>query len=82
MKTEMNDDSFSTTDLYFAAYLQVAGTHMRRASREAGRVSFIFDRTVVNIEELRTAWYNKQGRVSALEYANAIKNLKHLCHMP
>jgi hypothetical protein len=82
MKNEMKDDGYYTTDLYFAAYLQVAGAPMQRADRQGSRVSFVFDCGVVNIDELRTAWFNQTGRVSALAFANAIKNLKHLCHMP
>lgn len=83
MKNEMKDDGFYyTTDLYFAAYLQVAGTQMKKSDRQGGRISFVFNTDVVNIEELQTAWFNQTGKVSALAYANAIKNLKHLCHMP
>lgn len=82
MKNEMKDDGYYTTDLYFAAYLQTSGAPMQRAQREGSRVSFVFDTSVVDIEGLRTAWFNQTGRVSALTYANAIKNLKHLCHMP
>ena len=83
MKIEMKDDgSYHTTDLYFAAYLQVAGAQMKKADRQGGRISFVFNSDVVNIEELRTAWFNQTGKVPALAYANTIKNLKHLCHMP
>jgi hypothetical protein len=82
IKNEQKEDGYYTTDLYFAAYLQVAGAPMQKASRQNGRVSFIFDCAIVNIEELRTAWYNQTGKVPALAYANTIKNLKHLCHMP
>ena len=82
IKIEQKEDGYHTTDLYFAAYLQVAGAPMQKASRQNGRVSFIFNVDVVNIEELRTAWFNQTGKVAALAYANTIKNLKHLCHMP
>jgi len=82
MQNEMKNDGYYTTDLYFAAYLQVAGAPMREPIRQGPRVSFVFNSDVVNIPELRTAWFNKTGKVAALEYANSIKNLKHLCHMP
>lgn len=82
MKSETRDDGYHTTDLYFAAYLQVAGAPMQRTARQGTRISFVFDCAVVNIEELRNAWYNQTGKVPALTYANTIKNLKHLCHMP
>lgn len=81
MKNE--DATYMTHDLYFAAYLQVAGAPMQRTTKQAsGRINFIFDCTVVNIEELKNAWYSQTGRVPALPYANAIKSLKHLCHIP
>jgi hypothetical protein len=73
---------FRTSDLYFAAYLQVAGATLQRTDREpGGKVFFVFDNTVVSIEELRTAWFNQTGRVAALPYANSVRTLKSLCHM-
>jgi hypothetical protein len=82
MNDETRDSVFETTDLYFAAYLQVAGAPMQNTSKNGTRISFVFDCTVVNIGELRTAWFNQTGKVPALLYANTVKNLKHLCHMP
>lgn len=74
---------FRTSDLYFAAYLQVAGVAMARTERSStGRVSFVFDTSVSNIDELKNAWFNQSGRVPALPFANAIKSLKSICHMP
>ena len=73
---------FRTSDLYFAAYLQVAGAPLVRNDREpGGKVFFVFDGSVVNIEELKTAWFNHSGRVAALPFSNAIKSLKSVCHM-
>jgi hypothetical protein len=81
MSTRENE--FRTSDLYFAAYLQVAGVSMVRTDKNGnGRVSFIFDTSVSNLEELRNAWFGQTGKVAALSYANAIKTLKSLCHMP
>ena len=78
-----NPDEFRTSDLYFAAYLQVVGAPMSRTDRNGnGKVSFIYDMSVVNIDELKQAWFNRQGRVPALPYADAIKSLKSICHMP
>ena len=77
---EVNE--FRTNDLYFAAYLKVAGAFMQQTVREpGGKVFFCFDKTVSNIEELKAAWFNHSGRVAALPYANEIKNLKSICHM-
>jgi hypothetical protein len=77
-----NANEFRTSDLYFAAYLQVAGVQMLRTDRNgSGKVSFIFDMSIANIEELKGAWFNQSGKVPALPYANAIKSLKSICHM-
>lgn len=76
-------NEFRTSDLYFAAYLQVAGVQMTRSDRNgSGKVSFIFDTSIANVEELKSAWFNQSGKVPALPYANAIKSLKSICHMP
>jgi hypothetical protein len=78
-----NENDFRTSDLYFAAYLQVAGVQMLRTDRNGnGKVTFIFDTSIANVEELKAAWFNQSGKVSALPYANAIKSLKSICHMP
>lgn len=77
------NDEYPTHDLYFAAYLQTVGVPMKRTDRQGnGRLTFVFDSSVVNLEELKQAWVNHSGKVSAQQYANNIKNLKHICHMP
>lgn len=76
-------EDFRTSDLYFAAYLQVAGVQMVRPERNgSGKVTFVFDTSVSNIDELKNAWFSQSGKVPALPYANAIKALKSICHMP
>lgn len=84
MSTKLEGPSeFRTSDLYYAAYLQVAGVPMLPPERNGnGKVSFVFDSSVSNIEELKNAWFSMSGRVPALPYANAIKTLKSVCHMP
>ena len=83
MNNNMNSDGeYSTTDLYYAAYLQCAGAPMLKPQRNGSRVTFVFDATVVNIEELKNEWFNQKGKVGAQQYAHCIKNLKHICHMP
>lgn len=77
------DEFFRTPDLYFAAYLQVAGVQMVRPERNgSGKVTFVFDTSISNIDELKHAWFSQTGKVAALPFANAIKSLKSICHMP
>lgn len=73
-----------TSDLYFAAYLQTAGVPMKRTERpgdNGGKVYFVFDTSITNIEELKTAWFNNSGKVAANPYAYNVKSLKALCHL-
>lgn len=73
---------FKTSDLYFAAYLKTAGVVMKRTDRaESGKVQFVFDTSIVNIDELTTGWINDTGKVSANSYAFHVKSLKSVCHM-
>jgi len=73
---------FKTSDLYFAAYLKTAGASMKRTERsEGGKVMFVFDTSIVNIEELTQGWVNDTGKVSANSFSFNIKSLKSVCHM-
>jgi hypothetical protein len=80
-KSEQNGKEFKSPDLYFSAYLQTAGVAMIRTDKENGRLYFVFDTSIANIEELKTAWFNNTGKVAALPYANNVKALKSICHM-
>lgn len=80
-KDSSKNGEFKTPDLYFAAYLQVAGVEMKRTDRESGRVYFVFDTSITNIDELKTGWINNTAKVPAQPYAHAIKSLKSVCHM-
>jgi hypothetical protein len=82
MSKQASGGEFRTHDLYFAAYLQVAGVQMLRADRNgSGKVAFVFDTSICNLEELQTAWFNQTGKVAALPYSHAVKSLKSICHM-
>lgn len=77
-----NKNEFRTSDLYFAAYLVVAGVQMTGTERSgSGKVSFIFDTSMANVVELKNAWFAQTGKVAALPYANAVKSLKSICYM-
>lgn len=81
--TTQNADEFRTSDLYFAAYLLVAGLQLMRPERmSTGKITFVFDSSISNVEELKLAWFSQTGKVPAMQYANAVKSLKSVCHMP
>jgi hypothetical protein len=77
-----NASEFKTSDLYFAAYLQTAGVELKRTDRvDSGKVFFVFDASISNVDELKAAWFNNTGKVAANPYAHNLKTLKSLCHM-
>jgi uncharacterized protein YfiM (DUF2279 family) len=82
-KNPNGENTYRSSDLYFSAYLLTAGVEMVGTERspDGRKVSFIFDSSVSNIEALKMAWSNHQGKVPALPYANAIKSLKSIVHM-
>jgi len=83
MPTKPKNDEFRTSDLYFAAYLQTAGVEMTKTEREPnnGKIFFVFDTSICNIEELKQGWFNNTAKVPANPYAFNVKTLKSVCHM-
>jgi hypothetical protein len=79
-KVQSKVGELRTPDLYYAAYLQTAGVEMKRTDRDGGRIYFVFDTTVADVDELKNAWFNNTGKIAALPYANSVKALKSLCH--
>ena len=81
-RDSQKSDEFKTPDLYFAAFLQVAGVEMKRTDREDTKVFFVFDTSITNLDELKNGWINNTAKVPAQPYAYAIRSLKSVCHMP
>ena len=86
MEDELKDEEGFTTletpDLYFAAFLQVKECEIVQTKRQANKTIFLF-KVPENID-YQKAFFGAQsdiGFVSACKYANAIKNLKTLCHI-
>ncbi len=73
--------TFSTADLYFAAFLKTIDVPMVSHLREGNKVQFCFNTAAVNINELREAWISDTAKVPPLKFSNCVKNLKSLCHM-
>jgi hypothetical protein len=74
---------YRTSDLYYAAYLRVAGVPFLEAVRENGRVVFIFDEveSSISMRGLKAQFFNGKAQVSALDFTQAIKTMKSLTHM-
>lgn len=68
---------FRTSDIYYAAYLKVAGVVFMGTTREENRVFFMFaDQD--GIEDLKLQFYNNVSKVPARPYAEEIKSMKAL----
>lgn len=73
-------DTYQTSDLYYAAYLRVAGVAYVGTRRENGRVFFLFENSS-SLRDLKDQYFNRVAKVSALTYADEVKAMKALTHM-
>ena len=71
---------YRTSDLYFAAYLKVAGVDFTGTTKEGTRVFFLFD-PVEGMADLKKQYFNRYAKVSALTYADEIRSMKNLTYM-
>lgn len=71
---------YRTSDLYYAAYLKVAGVPFLESEREGRRVHFVFENSD-NIRDLKMGYFNRTAKVCALTYADEVKAMKALTHM-
>lgn len=72
-------NGYRTSDLYYAAYLKVAGVMLLETERDGGRVYFVFEDSP-NILDLKHQYFNRSSKVAALSYADEIKAMKALTH--
>ena len=76
-----NDDgNYRTSDLYYAAYLKVAGCLLKGTERDGRRVFFIFEKSEL-ISDLKQQYFNRTSKVPALTYADEIRSMKALTHI-
>jgi hypothetical protein len=68
-----------TSDLYYAAYLKVAGVTFLETEREGGRVYFVFEHSP-NIDDLKSQYYSSKSRIPALPFAQELQTMKLLTH--
>ena len=75
------ETSYRTSDLYFAAYLEVAGVKLLGTSKSGVRISFLFeDQGSVAMKQLRDQFFMDKARVHALSYSQAIRRMKALLY--
>jgi hypothetical protein len=79
MASTNNEPLYQTTDLYYAAYLKVAGVPFLGIERDGGRVTFLFgDQGPLVMRDLRNAYFTDAAKVAPLLFVQAIKAMKSL----
>jgi len=82
MDTHTEGDAYRTSDLYFSAYLRVAGVPFIEEVREGGRVVFLFEPQDQKVmRDLKRQYFSGKAKVAALDFVQAIKVMKSLTHM-
>lgn len=74
------ENEYKTSDLYFSAYLKVAGVELLGTERQDRKVIFIF-RKIETIKELKREYFNRTAKVVALNYVDEIRSMKSLTYM-
>ncbi len=74
------DGRYRTSDLYYAAFLKVAGISFLGTEREGHRVIFIFEASE-GLRDLKRDFFTRIAKVPALSYADEIKAMKTLTFM-
>ena len=70
---------YETSDLYFSAFLRVAGVPLVSHTVEGGRVTFLFeDQGPATMRSLKTQYFTDTAKVPALSFVQSIKMLKAL----
>ena len=78
----MSENTFQTADLYYAAFLRVAGVPYLDAVRgNGGRVQFVFEHPGVSVlRDLKQGYFTDRAKVSALSFVQAVRLMKTIVH--
>ncbi len=72
---------YKTSDLYWAAFLKVAGISLQGTEKDNRKVVFIFEDPGGNIiKDLKEDFFMDKAKVHALSYTQSLKALKALIH--
>jgi len=74
------DTAYRTADLYYAAYLRVAGVPFLGTERDGKRVTFLFEDIGTPLHDLKRGYFSDSARVPALSYVQMIRTMKTLVH--
>lgn len=82
---ENKDVFLKTSDLYFSAFLLALDVRLigneKEMDKEKGREKtvFVFKVPTEHSRRLKTDYFSGAGTVSALKYAQSLRNLKSMC---
>ncbi len=72
---------YKTSDLYFAAYLKVAGVPFVDTEWEGRRMFFVFeDQGQDLMRNLKKEYFSDKAKVNAMSFVQSIKLMKNLTH--
>lgn len=80
MTPETTERKSRTSNLYYAAYLKVAGIQFSHSERDGSRVWFYFDSPEDGLRDLKNQYYNRVAKVCAFTYADEIRAMKDLTY--
>lgn len=77
-RSEIDNIHFSTSDLYSASWLAASGYKLLEVKPDKGqRKLLVFDLPLEDGKREVASYYNGE-EISAVDYANAVKNLKNI----
>ncbi len=72
-------EGYRTSDIYYAAYLKVAGAELVDTVREGRRVFFVFeDQGPIAMRQLKQQYFSDRAKVNVLSFVQAVKMMKGL----
>lgn len=76
----MDETNYKTSDLYYAAFLRVAGVKFIETTRDGPRTIFVFE-SAEGIRDLKREYFNRTAKVGALDYADQVRSMKAMIHL-
>lgn len=75
------NETYRTSDLYYAAFLKVAGVNFIDVERDGQRTVFVFtDQGSSVMREFRRQYFSDEAKVPAQTYAQALRSFKGLVY--
>ena len=83
MTQQVAEMVYSTSDIYFAAYLCATGMNLintQKDEKDSKKVIFVFKIPMNTIERIKAAYFGGSADVKAKKFVEQIKSLKEMIH--